>query len=159
MKLVSAYHNLYGEITDIIKEDDDLKISLKRNENIFISFLTESSNINPILKKRAYIFCSKGKHFRNDEKYLSGKLEKNKKIPLFLIKTYYKDILEYNVNITGKIIIKIYDIKGSLVKKYERLIRKKGRYYLSLKDLAKGIYFIKINLPERKIMRKLIFLK
>ncbi len=159
LKLVSAYHNLYGEITDIINEEDNVKIPLKKNENIFISFLAESSSNSPILEKKTYIFYTKGKYFRNEEEYLGKDLEGSEKIVVCLNKTYYKDMLEYYLDITGKIIIEIYDIKGSLVKRDEKLIKKKGKYSLPLKDLAKGIYFIEINLPEGKVVRKSIFLK
>uniref|UniRef100_A0A7V4CHK1 6-bladed beta-propeller n=1 Tax=candidate division WOR-3 bacterium TaxID=2052148 RepID=A0A7V4CHK1_UNCW3 len=126
LKLVSAYHNLYGEITDIINEEDNVKIPLKKNENIFISFLAESSSNSPILEKKTYIFYTKGKYFRNEEEYLGKDLEGSEKIVLCLNKTYYKDMLEYYLDITGKIIIEIYDIKGSLVKRDEKLIKKKG---------------------------------
>ncbi len=126
LKLVSAYHNLYGEITDIINEEDNVKVPLKKNENIFISFLAESSSNSPILEKKTYIFYTKGKYFRNEEEYLGKDLEGSEKIVLCLNKTYYKDMLEYYLDITGKIIIEIYDIKGSLVKRDEKLIKKKG---------------------------------
>jgi hypothetical protein len=68
--------------------------------------------------------------------------------------------IKYHLPVAGKVNIKLYDIKGSLVNSYTNSTKTKdGMIQIDGKTLASGVYILRFNSENRSISRKLVIEK
>ncbi|MEM3373523.1 MAG: T9SS type A sorting domain-containing protein, partial [Candidatus Anstonellales archaeon] len=107
----------------------------------------------------------------SDEVSISGKIPKypeyttsNKQIEVY--QNYpnpfnSKTILNYKLNYSGNIIIKLYNIYGELIRELDNGYKLANFYkiFIDLSNLSSGVYFVQFIFDNIKIFQKLLLLK
>lgn len=85
----------------------------------------------------------------------------NPKLEIYSNPSIKSTVISYQLPIKDKITLKVYDISGRIIKTLVDEEKEAGSHSVSLdtKDLATGVYFVKLKAGENKVTKKIVMMK
>ncbi len=163
-----AFHSVEGDITQEVKNSDDMYSELTPGEEISLLFTVPSLPEKDM--KRDFIFISSG-YYEVMDGYGGPQEVIKSSFPFRLysipVVVGRKSIeIKYSLPYKSQVRLCVYDVNGRLIKEIFKEERKKGIYSLiwdrrdeNGKYVSAGIYFVYLEAGDKRDIRKVVILK
>jgi len=170
LRLVSATHSTWGDITYFLQNDDDIHAEMDTTAMINLNF----NPGNPVQKGmiRDYVFQIKGKYTETSSNRMlntQGVQNEHKEgapIRYSLSNNYPnpfnpKTSIKYSIEATGPVKLYVFNTLGQLVIKLVDQVQNSGEYSVLFDgdNLASGVYFYKLETMGFTATKKMVLIK